>query len=60
MEEKCKECKEQQRKEFCQKVELIKERYEEELKLKPSTTQIVAFGISCFALGVSLAKLFLK
>ncbi len=29
---------------------------EEKLKYKPSAIQIIAFGLSCFTLGVSIAK----
>ncbi len=28
-----------------------------EIKKRPNTLQIIAFGISCLALGISLAKL---
>lgn len=30
---------------------------EEELRYKPSAIQIVAFGMSCLALGISIAKI---
>lgn len=32
----------------------------DETKKRPSALQIIAFGMSCFALGVSVARLFLK
>lgn len=53
-EEKCKNC-------FLNKNKRqIIEYYEDKLSNKPSATQIIALGLSCFTLGVSLAKLFLK
>ena len=30
---------------------------EEKLKYKPSAIQIIALGLSCFALGMSIAKI---
>lgn len=33
---------------------------EEKLKNKPNAIQITAFGISCFALGISIAKIIAK
>lgn len=42
-----------------ERIKNIRKYYEEKLQNKPSTTQIISFGISCFALGVSLAKFFI-
>lgn len=36
-----------------------REYYEDKLKEKPNAIQIIAFGVSCFSLGFSLAKLFI-
>lgn len=42
------------------KINNIRRYYEERLKERPSTIQIIALGISCFALGVSLSRLIIK
>ncbi len=42
------------------KIQQIKDYYEEKLKEKPNAIQIVSLSFSCFALGVSIARLFLR
>lgn len=49
-EDKCKECIMNDK----NKKELV-EFYVKKLKAKPSTIEIIAFGISCFALGTAVA-----
>lgn len=56
--DKCKECRERYKEKLSTHAMQIKEHYEEQLKAKPSTIQIIAFGVSCFALGVSMAEIF--
>lgn len=46
--------------ELYQKVQLIKDYYEQKLKEKPNAIQIISLSFSCFALGVSIARLFLR
>ena len=55
MEEKCKKCILEHK----NTIDLIK-KYEEKLKNKPNAIQLLTLAVSCFALGVSIAKLFLK
>lgn len=52
VEEKCKKCVLEHK----NTINLI-EKYKHELRNKPNTIQIVSLAFSCFALGLSIAKL---
>nr|DAN00839.1 MAG TPA: hypothetical protein [Caudoviricetes sp.] len=54
-EDKCKECIINDK----NKKELVKF-YVESLKAKPSGIEIFSFGLSCFALGITIANIIIK
>ncbi len=41
-------------------IQEVRDYYEQKLREKPNAIQIISLAISCFVLGVSIAKLFLK
>ncbi len=40
--------------------EYYQQYYEEKIRNKPNAIQIIAFGMNCFALGISVATLIIK